>query len=341
MRSEMTAFMNYMIGIKPAEAAGQERRFFDMKKDQALGYMLVIFAGIMWGTAGLFSTVLSSLGLSASMVALIRLSSGAVFLGIFMLIKYGPEIFKIDAKGLIWCALMGIFVQGLYNVSYSEAVKETGMAAATIMLYTSPVFVSVMSRMLFKEKFTALKVGALVLNIAGCALAVTGRDFGDIHIPLIGFASGLAAGFLYSLLPVINTEALKEYNIMTITFYGLIIGSLLLTVISRPWEYAGQLMNIEAGLAAAGYGLIPTAAAYIAYSVGLEKRLETSKVPIMASIEVVSAAVIGVIALSQELSSGKLVGIAVLLMSIVLMNIDTGKLPAVRLRVRSFARRRA
>ena len=288
--------------------------------------MLVLAAGIMWGSAGLFSTLLSSAGLSSSMVAFFRLASGAMFLGVFLLFRYGLSVFRISLRGLAWCLLLGIFVEGLYNLSYSAAVEESGMAAATVMLYTSPVFVCIMSRFLFKEKITQIKIAALVLNIAGCMLAVTGGSFGDIHIPLTGFAAGIAAGLLYSLLPVINTETLGKYNLLTMNFYGMIIGAVMLMFISRPWEAAAQLADAKTLLTILGYGLIPTCIPYILYLKGLSKHLETSKVPVVSSFETVSSAFIGALALGQALSAGKTAGIIVVLMSVMLMNANPEKL---------------
>lgn len=312
-----------------------------MKRNQTQGYMMVLIAGILWGSAGLFSTILTSFGFTAPMVAFIRISLGTLFMGTFMMIKYGPSIFRIDAKGIVWCLLLGVFAEGLYNISYAEAVSKAGMAAAAVMLYTSPVFVCIMARMFFKEKITQIKVAALVLNVAGCALAVTGGDLGDIHIPVVGFIAGIGAGFLYSLLPVINTQTLDKYNILTVNFYGLLFGAVLLTVIARPWEAVPQLMNAKVMLTAAGYGLIPTFAAYLIYLRGLSNHLEASRVPVMCSLETVSSAFIGLAALGEGISAGKAAGIAIVLVSIALMNMNMNKpLPHIRFS-RRVARRNA
>ena len=60
--------------------------------------------------------------------------------------------------------------------------------------------------------------------------------------------------------------------------------------------------------------------AYSAYYSGLSRISETSKVPVFASIETIVAALIGYIAFGQSIGPGKIVGIALVLISIMVMN---------------------
>jgi multidrug transporter EmrE-like cation transporter len=57
------------------------------------------------------------------------------------------------------------------------------------------------------------------------------------------------------------------------------------------------------------------------YYSGLTRIKETTIVPVLASVETVIAALIGFIAFGQELGIGKIAGIALVLCSIVVMNI--------------------
>ena len=73
-------------------------------------------------------------------------------------------------------------------------------------------------------------------------------------------------------------------------------------------------------LVLAGFGVVPSAMAYIAYYGGISKITETSKVPVIASVETVVAAVIGLLAFGQKLGAVKILGIALVLCSIAIMN---------------------
>ena len=69
------------------------------------------------------------------------------------------------------------------------------------------------------------------------------------------------------------------------------------------------------------YALIPTAIAYGLYYQGLQSIAESSKVPVISSVEAVVATIIGVLLYQERLSVFGLVGIALVLSSIVVMNV--------------------
>ena len=284
------------------------------------GYLMVLISGIMWGTIGLFTNEFSLYGLSSSVIAFLRLAAGTAILGMMMLLTRGRSVFRMDLKGFFWCALLGIFAEAFFNISYTRAVTEAGMAVAAVLLYTAPIFVSVMSRLFFRETITKNKMAGLGMNVIGCALAVTGSSLTGLQVPVTGLVAGLAAGFFYSTFTIISTAALKEYDPLAVLFYGMLIGTGILGAVCRPFQILPVVMDMKMLFLAAGYGLIPTCAAYALYMLGLSKNLETSRVPVISSVEIVTAALIGTIILGQEMTIGKEVGILIILLSIVIMN---------------------
>ena len=289
------------------------------------GYLMVLISGVMWGTIGLFTTALSSLGLSTMQIAFLRLASGTALLGIYMLFSGGKAAFRIDRRGFFWCVLLGIIAEALFNISYTTAVMEAGMALGAVLLYTAPIFVSLMSRVFFKETITRRKLAALGINVAGCALAVTGGSFTSLQISAAGLTAGLAAGFCYGSFTIISTAALKDYDPLTVLFYGMLIGAGILGGVSRAWQIMPLMTEPRIFMTAAGFGLIPTSTAYGLYMLGLSKHLETSRVPVICSVEIITAALIGTAVLGQELSFGKSAGILIILLSIILMNMNPSK----------------
>ena len=99
---------------------------------------------------------------------------------------------------------------------------------------------------------------------------------------------------------------------------------MLLFFLIRPWQNIGVSFSWKILFVLIGFGIIPSAMAYVAYYGGLSKITETSKVPVMASVETVVAAVIGLLAFGQRLSAIKLFGIALVLCSIAVMNMQKG-----------------
>ena len=68
------------------------------------------------------------------------------------------------------------------------------------------------------------------------------------------------------------------------------------------------------------YALITTAIGYIFYYEGLKHITESSKVPVIASVEVIVASLIGVVWYREHLGFISFLGIVAVLLSIILMN---------------------
>lgn len=282
---------------------------------------MVLMAGITWGSIGLFVHILSMQGAYSSTIAFLRLFSGCLLLVSVIFFVSKGSLFHIDRKALLICMVLGVFCQGIFNFSYNESIASVGIATAAVMLYTSPIFVFIMSRIFYKEKIGKLKLAALAINIAGCALTVTSGDFTAIHFSVYGVFTGIMAGFLYASMTIISKTAIKECHPLTIMFYSFMFGSIFLAIISHPWINITEIADSHFLLSAIGYGLFATVCPYCFYLKGLSMDIETSKVPVIASIETVVAAIIGIMVFHEASCLFKLTGIALVILSIALMNL--------------------
>lgn len=291
--------------------------------NQKKGYLYILIAGCLWGTIGLFVNLLSGFGAGTGMMVFLRLATGTVLIAAVMLAMGGGRLFRIDRRGLLICACLGIVCQALFNYAYTSAIGMVGVATGAVLLYTSPIFVCIMSRIFFKEGITGQKILGLVINIAGCVLTITGGDLTSMEFSVKGVCLGVAAGFLYSLLTIVGTLA-KDYDSTTVTFYSFLFGAAAMAVTVRPWETIGSLCSPMFILVTLGYGLFSTVGAYVFYMKGLSCNLETAKVPVIASVETIVAAVIGIALFSETAGLWKLAGIALVLCSIAVMNVRKG-----------------
>lgn len=282
---------------------------------------MVLTAGALWGTIGFFATLLSNLGLGAAPVAFFRLLSASIMLALILLVKgKGIRLFKISRRGLISCMLVGFVSQAFYNVCYMNAIEQGGMATAAVFLYTSPIYVALISRILFKEALTKNKILAILINIVGCIITVTGGDFSTMKLSIFGLIMGILAGFTYALLPILSRTGADKEDPFTSAFYGQAFGALLLFFLIRPYNGIGAEFSLQMLLVLIGFGIVPSAMGYIVYYAGIGKVIETSRIPVLASVETVVAAVVGLVVFGQGLSLMKVIGIALVLCSIAVMN---------------------
>ncbi|WP_206458624.1 DMT family transporter [Anaerovorax sp. IOR16] len=296
-----------------------------IQKEKSIGYGMIFISGSLWGTIGLFVNLFNGLGAESSLIAFLRLFIGFLLLVPIMYIMGGRQIFLINKKSLLFCFLSGVFSQAGFNLCYTEAVGNVGVATASVLLYTAPIFVCIMSRIFFKETIGWKKLAALAVNIVGCTLTVTGGNFSTVQFSVYGVLIGVAAGFLYGLMTILAKKISDNCPPMTIVFYSFLFGWLTMGVFSHPWDSIGLMINWKFIIVSIAYGMIPTTGAYLLYMKGLSKGLEASKVPIIASVETVVAALIGFLLFREEVGIIKIIGIACVLFSIVIMNISKNR----------------
>ena len=143
-----------------------------------LAPFLVILAGCCWATMGIFVRHLNTIGLASMEIVEARSMLTAVIM-LLALAVFRRDLLKVRAKDL-WCfAGGGIISIILFNFCYFQTIQLASLSTAAILLYTSPIFVLLLSVPLFGEKLTRRKLICLAMAFGGCALAS-------------GLASGLA-----------------------------------------------------------------------------------------------------------------------------------------------------
>lgn len=291
----------------------------DSTQSQRIAAGQILIAGIMWGLVGPLVQLMQDAGSTAEATALIRMVFAFVIMGLFSLLKFGPGPFKVSGKTLLLCAFLGIVSNGLYNVVYSMAIVNAGITVSAVLLNSAPIFTILGSAILFHEGITPLKVVALGINILGCSLAATGGQLDVASVSLLGIGCGIAAAFTYGIAALFARVAGSDANSYVISTYSYLFAALGIAVFFQPWEALARVST-----AAIGYGfllaLIPTSFAYLLYYKGVLALKETSKVPILASVEMVSTAIISALFFGEVLTGATILGIVLVIASIALMN---------------------
>lgn len=284
--------------------------------------MICLGSGFL-GTVGYFVSILSNEGISTTTAAFIRLSLGAFFMFFIILLRSGYKALIIDKKAILLCVILGIFSQAIFNIANNTAISYLGVATASILLYTSPIFVTILSYILFKETITNVKIIALIVNIMGCFLMVTGGNLSTFEVSLTGVISGILASLCYSAVPIIGKINSNKIDPLVTIFYSFLFGTLIMGVIAKPWNEIISFTSNNVWIHILAFGLIPTVLAYTLYFKGLSKNVEASKASVVASTEIVVATAIGGFVFNEKLGTINYLGVLLLLGSIFMMNLTS------------------
>ena len=293
-----------------------------MKRNQktALGPALIILAGIFWGSMGIFVRRLSAYGFSSIQIVCIRVTIAALVFCMILLIK-DPSGFRIGLRDLPLFLGLGLGSVLVFTVCYFTAISMMPLSTAAILLYTSPIWIMLMSVVFFHEKLTAKKLLALALAFGGCVL-VSGVSGGGLT--LAGLLIGLGSGIGYGLYSILGTVALRRYSPYTVTTWTFLFAALGSLLISHPADIAAKLFASPSlgGLLLFCLltALVTAVVPFLAYTLGL-RTVEASKAGILATIEPMVATLIGVLVFSEPMTLMSGFGVLLILVAVILLNL--------------------
>ena len=276
----------------------------------------VLAAGILWGLIGIFNRALMGAGLSVSGIVFTRNVGSLIVLGLLFLLT-DRSVFKIQWKHLPLFLGTGIISVLLFTLCYFSCQKLCSLAVAAALLYTAPAFVVVMSAVLWKDRITKKKLAALLIAFLGCTL-VTGLWSGGLSVTAWGAVMGVASGFFYALYSVFGHYALQHYKPFTVTFYTFAVAGVGALFVLKPAELAACFAQPGMLWMALGLVIVSTVGPYLLYTKGLAG-LDSGKAAILASIEPVTAALVGVLAFGEPMSVSVILGLVCILTSVYIL----------------------
>ena len=123
-------------------------------RSSALGSGLVILSGVFWGSMGLFVRRLSAYGFSSLQITSIRLCLAALVFCLILLFKDrgGFRVQPMDIPLFLGLGLLSVL---FFTLCYFTAISMMPLSTAAILLYTSPIWVMLMSVLFFTRRSAA------------------------------------------------------------------------------------------------------------------------------------------------------------------------------------------
>lgn len=273
-----------------------------------MGYVYVLIAACLWGLLGSISKLVFEQGVSPLEAAFWR-AVMAWFL--FAGHAFALRQVRIQSKDLLPVLAFGVVGISLFYGGYQMAIRTGGAALAAVLLYTAPAIVAVLSWLILKEPMDKIKIGAVILTLAGVALiSVQG---GSVHITGAAVFWGLLSGLTYATYYIFGKLYLGRYSTPTLFLYALPVGAIGLF----PFVNFAQKTQ-AAWIALIFLSIASTYVAVMVYYAGL-KRLEATRASVVATIEPVVAGFVAYIWWGEKFGWLGYVGAGLVLAGVVLM----------------------
>jgi drug/metabolite transporter (DMT)-like permease len=289
------------------------------KAKRNLGPLLIVLAGCFWGSMGIFVRKLSDFGFSSVQIVSIRITLAALFFCILLFIK-DRSGFRIALRDLPLFLGLGFGSILFFTVCYFTAITMMPLSTAAILLYTSPIWIMLMSVLFFRENLNGRKLLALALAFAGCVLVsgISGEG-----MTLTGLLIGLGSGIGYGLYSILGTIALRKYSPFTVTTYTFLFAAAGSWIICKPGDMVSKFTAAPNPMCLLFFccltALVTAVIPFLAYTMGL-RTVEASKAGIIATIEPMVATLVGILVFSEPLTFLSGLGVLLILSAVIVLN---------------------
>lgn len=288
------------------------------------GFILVIIAALFWGYMGVPTKYLGDFKFDAFSVSFFRTSIAAIFYFLYCL-KKDASLLKVDRKGILFFMLYGAVAFAATFISYNISVNYISIALGTMFMFTSQIWVVILSYFIFKEKFTVKKITAMLLTLIGCFMMCKLYDINNISLDLKGVIFGLLSGFTFALQIIFAKISSNKYNQNTLLAYSFIFASLCLIpfmnikntlhILNSSNNVYFILKNIII------IGVFNTVIANGAYIKSVQY-IEVGIASIIASSEIVLASIIAYFVFHQTLNIVQVIGMILMIVSIIILEVN-------------------
>ena len=278
-------------------------------------------AGVLWGIIAIFISLLKEIGFNSLQCVAIRVFFSALCLVIYLSI-FDRSKLKIEFKDIIYFLGTGILSIIFFNYCYFEAIEVIGgVAIPALLLYMAPIFVMIMSFFFFHEKLNKRKVLALFITIIGLCF-ITGAFSQEVIL------LGLGAGFGYALYSIFSKMIIDKYEAVTIITYTFVVAAIGSIPLSGIIYHVNELLSLQAIIAIIGLAIFCTVMPFLLYTTGL-KKLEAGKASILATIEPIVSAIVGLIFFQEVFDLTKILGMICIISAILILNLNLVKAKSV------------
>lgn len=266
------------------------------------GTLFAVISASTFGTEAIIVKLLYACGVNTITLLIFRYIFAVLFIWFFVVIK---KINVLQSRQLLKKLLfLGLFLVPLPTTFLMYSFNYIAAPVGIICLYFYPVFVTIWSALIFKEKITAKKAISLLLALCGLVLVI-GIPAGTLNTLGIFFA--LLAALTNSVVVIINSRIVRNIDPILANAYYMTASVITFTLAGL---FMGQL-DVGLGAVEVLYllvlALLSTVIPHFTFLLAL-KYTDASRVSITSMLEPVVTAILAAFILQEILTGLQVVG---------------------------------
>ncbi|MFE9663723.1 EamA family transporter [Streptomyces sp. NPDC005955] len=280
---------------------------------RGVGLGIALLSAVAFGGSGVAAKPLIDAGLHPLHVVWLRVAGAAL---VMLPLAWRHRDLLVRRPALL--AGFGLLAVAGVQALYFASISRIPVGVALLVEYLGPALLLGYIRFVQRRPVTRAAAVGVVLAVGGLACVVevwSGLGF-DVLGLLLAFGAACCQACYFVLSDQGSDAGDEAPDPLGVIAYGLLIGALALTVISRPWNMDWSLLAGTAdmdGRPVAAYlllGWVVLIATVLAYMTGVlsVRRLSPQVAGVVACLEAVVATVLAWVLLGEQLSAPQIIG---------------------------------
>ena len=271
-------------------------------------------SALSFGTLPIFGKLAYRAGVNVQSLLALRFVLAGLLLLVVLAVLRPPLPRGATLAGLAAMGALGYVGQ---SAAYFNSLRYVPAAVTSILLYTYPAIVCVLAVPLYGARLGRLRLGALLLALAGTALVAGAGTGGGLRWE--GVVLGLLSAVVYSAYILFGKRVMRGADPVSaiavislsagVTYLGFTLASGTLTI---PHDGLGWF-------AVVGLALVATVLGAGAFLAGL-RHTDPGRASLISTLEPVSTALLAALVFGETLGAVQLVGGALVLGAVVLIS---------------------
>jgi len=282
--------------------------------EKTKGILYIILSACSFGIMPILAKLSYKGGANTYTTLFLRFFFAAIML--FYYLKSKEISLKLSNKQIFLVLIIGIFGFTFTTSSLFMSYNYISIGMASMIFFTYPAIVTLLSYLLYKERIYPRKIISLIISLIGLYILI---DCGSVTFNLKGIVLAGMAALLYSFYVLgASHKEFKKINSYVLTFYISCASAVVTFIAANATRNFNVNISFYALVAILLLAFISTVVALMAFLEGV-RIIGPSKASIFSTIEPIVGLMLGTLILGEPISSRIIIGSIMIVTSVIIL----------------------
>ena len=270
----------------------------------------------LWGLMSIFSRVLGAAEYTSLEIAYVRCLIAGIGLALINW-KKDPAILRVSKRAVITSLLFGTVTFTIGFLSYAYSVQRIPAAMTAVLAFTSPIWTCLIGVFVFRERVGGKKIFAIACCLLGAVLITDLLGAQGLRFDLLGMGAGILNGVGLAIQVCVPRYFEKQYRKDTMLTYGFLGAAAFMALFVDHGKIIGSFLGPDGLKTLLSVLALCVLCTLVANTIVVKSAsyVNSATTTILASMEIVVGAIVGLLLFGEMLTFLQIVGAVIIVVA--------------------------